>query len=243
MDDKCGIYICLEALRRYQNVKVALFVSEEIGCIGSNAVDLSFFSDCAFIFQADRKGDDEVIRHTNGVTTSTDEFMDLCKPVMDKYNYKFGTGTSTDVGTLIKREVGCCGFNFGSGYFQPHSLEEKICVSSLENCMNLMFDLADRALQEEKRFDYVPPKIVTPARTYNGYGTGGYYGRDWEDEAYADYYPKFNRGINSGKSVVLNKNKKSDSIYCTYCTESTCVDCPFKKCKEEEEEESKNLIA
>lgn len=240
--DKCGIYICLEALRRYQNVKIALFISEEIGCIGSNAVNLSFFSDCSFIFQADRKGDDEVIKHTNGVITSTDEFMDLCKPVMDKYKYKFGTGTSTDVGTLIKREVGCCGFNFGSGYFQPHSLEEKICISSLENCMNLMFDLADRALQENKRFAHVPPKFVATARTYPGSYGSRYYGQDWEDDVYNDYYPSYNR--TATRSIVDNrKDKRSDNIYCTFCNESTCVDCPFKKCKEEEEEENGKTTA
>ena len=43
-DDKCGVFLCLEMLDTLDNVKVALFVSEEIGCVGSRQADPEFFS-------------------------------------------------------------------------------------------------------------------------------------------------------------------------------------------------------
>lgn len=53
--DRCGVYLCLEGLLTYPAIKVALFMAEESGCIGSSAVDVDWFKDCAFIFQSDRK--------------------------------------------------------------------------------------------------------------------------------------------------------------------------------------------
>ena len=169
-DDKVGVYLALEALIKYDNIKVAFFVEEEKGCIGSNKVDLDFFKDVAFIFQSDRKGDDEVLTYSNGVDLMDQNFKDLIKPSMDLYKYKFGTGTATDVGCLIKREVGVLGFNIGSGYFQPHSLEEKVCISSVENMMNLTFNIIDLCLVQNKRFEYVPKKVE-----YAPYSGGSYY--------------------------------------------------------------------
>jgi tripeptide aminopeptidase len=34
-DDKCGIFVCLELLERFDNIAVALFAQEEIGCQGA----------------------------------------------------------------------------------------------------------------------------------------------------------------------------------------------------------------
>jgi len=34
-DDKAGVFICLELLERFDNLAVALFAGEEIGCVGA----------------------------------------------------------------------------------------------------------------------------------------------------------------------------------------------------------------
>lgn len=56
-DDKNGIWICLKCLEDFKAVKCAFFVQEEVGCIGSGHADMSFFSDCRFVIQCDRKGE------------------------------------------------------------------------------------------------------------------------------------------------------------------------------------------
>lgn len=41
-DDKVGIHIALECLEKFENIKVAFFRDEEIGCAGSYDADVSF---------------------------------------------------------------------------------------------------------------------------------------------------------------------------------------------------------
>lgn len=174
-DDRCGVYLCLEALVNFENIKVAFFVSEEIGCVGSAGVDMEFFKDVAFVFQSDRRGDDEIITYSNGTDLMGQEFKDFIKPEMTKWNYKFGTGTSTDVGKLATRGLGVIGFNIGSGYFDPHTLKEKVCISAVENNMNLVFAIMGKCINEHKKFEYTAPKKKTYESNYNsygGYGTG-----------------------------------------------------------------------
>ena len=43
-DDKCGVFACLSLLEILPNLKVAFFVSEEIGCVGSLKADKAFFN-------------------------------------------------------------------------------------------------------------------------------------------------------------------------------------------------------
>jgi putative aminopeptidase FrvX len=55
-DDKCGVYVCLEILDRVDNIKLALFVSEETGCIGSSNCEPEFFENTKFVISYDSPG-------------------------------------------------------------------------------------------------------------------------------------------------------------------------------------------
>ena len=55
-DDKNGIWIALKCLKKYPIMKCAFFVGEEIGCIGSSKCDMTFFTDCRYVLQCDRRG-------------------------------------------------------------------------------------------------------------------------------------------------------------------------------------------
>ena len=54
-DDKNGIWIALKCLEKYGCLKVAFFVSEEVGCIGSRNADMDFFEDTRFVIEPDRR--------------------------------------------------------------------------------------------------------------------------------------------------------------------------------------------
>lgn len=192
--DRCGVYLCLEGLLTYPAIKVALFTSEEVGCIGSNAVDIDWFKDCAFIFQSDRKGDSDLIYYSNGVDMMDQDFKDFIKPELDDYGYTFVSGIATDVGALVKRKVGCVCFNISSGYFDAHSLEEKVCLTAVENNMNLVFNIMNKCLKENKRFEYeYKVKTYTAgSSSYNrNYGYGSYVDEYDDDYGWnARYYQK-----------------------------------------------------
>ena len=55
-DDKNGIWIALRCLEKYDALKVAFFVEEEIGCRGSIEAEVDFFMDCRFVIQPTGEG-------------------------------------------------------------------------------------------------------------------------------------------------------------------------------------------
>ena len=106
-DDKNGIWICLKCLEDFKAVKCAFFVQEEIGCIGSGHADMSFFSDCRFVIQCDRKGNGDMVTQINGMRLCSNEFISAVDP--RRYGYKPAQGLATDVAALKRNglEVSC----------------------------------------------------------------------------------------------------------------------------------------
>jgi hypothetical protein len=151
-DDLVGVFMCLNLLDTFDTVKVVFFVSEEIGCIGSNACDLDFFKDCKFIGQADRKGNADFINYSNGVQLFDEEFSTFVKPILEIYKYKKCTGIATDAGALSKRNVGIACFNISCGYHNPHGSREYVCVSEVKTCFNIFCEII---LNADKQFKYI----------------------------------------------------------------------------------------
>lgn len=135
-DDKNGIFICLELLRKFDVMKVAFFVGEETGCIGSSRVDLGFFKDCRFIIQPDRKGSGDLITSMFCGEVCSEKFYEAIG--YKDYGYKHEIGSITDVGELIERGVGISCLNLSCGYYEAHSDVEYTILSELENCMNFV---------------------------------------------------------------------------------------------------------
>ncbi len=97
-DDKNGIWVALKSLERYDILKVALFVSEEVGCIGSGEADLSFFDDCRFVIGVDRKGRNDLVTEINWMSLCSDEFLRDIDA--ERFGYRQASGLITDVGAL-----------------------------------------------------------------------------------------------------------------------------------------------
>ena len=85
-DDKNGIWICLKCLEDCKMVKCAFFVQEELGCIGSSHADMSFFSDCRFVIQCDRKGNGDMVTQINGMKLCSNDFISAID--FRRYGYK-----------------------------------------------------------------------------------------------------------------------------------------------------------
>lgn len=144
-DDLTGCWVCLESLIKFDNIKIALFQDEEIGCQGSSVFDLSFFDDVSFILQADRRHTTaDFLTHTNGICTVTKEFAESVAPIIRKYGYSFNQGIYTDVGELIKLGAGVCGSNISCGYFDAHFPTEHSSIRLSFICLELFFDLIEQ---------------------------------------------------------------------------------------------------
>ena len=156
-DDLVGVFMCLQLLEDYNFIKVVFFVAEEVGCIGSSACDLSYFDDCMFIGQADRKNNSDFINYSNGVQLFGEEFSTFVAPVLKDYNYKECVGIATDAGCLSKRNVGIACFNISCGYYNPHTSTEYVSIKDVTNCYNVICDIISNS---DKRFLFTRPTIT-----------------------------------------------------------------------------------
>ncbi|MCR5163848.1 MAG: hypothetical protein K6C40_07505 [Thermoguttaceae bacterium] len=135
-DDKNGIWVALKIMERIPYIKAAFFVSEEIGCIGSEYVDLGFFDNCRFVIECDRRESGDFIYEANDVPLCTYGFMEAMHA--SEYGYKPVQGASTDVVMLRKRGLKCCACNLSCGYYDPHTNNEYTRVGELQNCYELV---------------------------------------------------------------------------------------------------------
>jgi hypothetical protein len=185
-DDLVGVFMCLQLLEDYNFIKVVFFVAEEVGCIGSSACDLSYFDDCMFIGQADRKNNSDFINYSNGVQLFGEEFSTFVAPVLKDYNYKECVGIATDAGCLSKRNVGIACFNISCGYYNPHTSTEYVSIKDVTNCYNVICDIISNS---DKRFLFTRPTV-----TYGSKPT----------EAKSELYEALYEGFKKSKLYVNN---------------------------------------
>lgn len=140
-DDKCGIWICLEALKNFDNVKVAFFSNEEVGCIGSYSTNLDFFNDCSFVLQCDRQGNNDFVINACGVELSSKEFQNSISKTIKKYGYGFSDGGMTDIMALKENGLDICCANMSCGYYNPHRPNEYINIKDVETCTKMVFHI------------------------------------------------------------------------------------------------------
>ncbi len=166
-DDKNGIWIALQCLEKYDSIKVAFFREEEIGCVGSTNADMTFFYDCRFIIQPDRRGNSDLITNIGFTDICSDQFIADIQP--EKFGYAPTTGAMTDVEQLTEQGVGISCINLSCGYYNPHSDEEITNKADLFKCLKFV--------------EHIIEKCTT---SYPHISSG--YGNDWdwyaEDEIY-----------------------------------------------------------
>ena len=140
-DDKNGIWIALKCLEKFDAIKVAFFVGEEIGCLGSSRCVMSFFEGCRFVLQCDRKNGKDLIVNASMTDLCSEEFLEAIN--YKKYGYRRENGLLTDVATLKENglEVSC--INISCGYYEPHTDHEFTIKSELWNCLAFVFHIIE----------------------------------------------------------------------------------------------------
>jgi putative aminopeptidase FrvX len=172
-DDKNGIWVCLKCLEKYDALKVAFFVEEEAGCVGSQKAVMSFFDDCRYVLQIDRKNGGDFITTIGGWTPlCSKEFIEAVQPL--KFGYHEEVGLMTDVESLKENGLKVSAANISCGYYNPHTDTEFTLYSELENCLHFVehiietcqdtykheldayhFDEYDRAIEEDEYRDII----------------------------------------------------------------------------------------
>lgn len=147
-DDKNGIFVALECLQKYDAIKVAFFVEEEIGCGGSSRCDIEFFKDVRFVIEPDRRDASDLITNIGMDDICSQEFLDDCG--YQKFGYEPTSGLMTDVETLRNQGVDVSCINLSCGYHKPHTDCETTVISELENCFNFVCHIVDNCTKVYK---------------------------------------------------------------------------------------------
>lgn len=135
-DDKNGLWIALKCLETFDVIKVAFFVGEEIGCVGSSRCNMDFFADARFVVEPDRRGGSDLITSISGYDIASKEFLGAIDYA--SFGYEETSGLMTDVLELTERGVGVACINMSCGYYNPHSDEEFTVISDLLNALDLV---------------------------------------------------------------------------------------------------------
>lgn len=224
-DDKVGVFIALECLREFDNIKVAFFRDEEVGCDGSSLADMSFFKDCRFVLQADRRGCTDFIINASGVELSSKFFQDEVEVIVCNYGYKFGYGMMTDVMQLKENGIECSVANVSCGYYNPHTAQEYVVIDDVMNCLE-MFKTIILYCTDDYVHKY-KPRVYTPV-TYTSvkYKPGKWTSaskplfNEWED-FYNPALQKKKKPDADGNTVDLCEDCYGDVPYknnlCTTC--------------------------
>lgn len=196
-DDRCGIYMILEVVKKY-NCSVLFCEDEEIGCVGAKKfvkfVD-SVLSDIEagkenenaktldslnfnYIIEFDRRGSKDAVFYNC-------DNKDFEKFITEEY-FKKAYGSFSDI-SIIAPALGCAAVNLSCGYYNAHMTSEYVVLSEMGNVISEACKILARTTEEDK-FEYIE-KPYSYSGSYRGnysgsnYNYGGGYGASasWYD--------------------------------------------------------------
>lgn len=197
-DDKVGIFIALECLRHFSNIKSVFFRDEEVGCEGSYEAKMEFFEDCGFVLQCDRQGNSDFIDNAGFVELCSKAFKKDIKWIIRKHGYKFDKGMMTDVMALKENGLECCAANMSCGYYSPHTSYEYVNVKDVENCLDMVKEI----------IGHLGHKQYYHTHKVKSYKT-----------ASDKYFDALTYGYDQGR--LARSNFHTDKYYCECCCETS----------------------
>ena len=123
---------------RSSNLEVVLddgieAVGEEMGCIGSNRADMSFFADSLYVLEPDCKGGKEIHTVLRGIHCASKDFEEALQ--VEANGFEITDGKGSDILALTLNDIGVSCANIPAGYYQPHKDDEYTLFSELEHSL------------------------------------------------------------------------------------------------------------
>ena len=133
-DDKAGVFVCLELLRRFEHIRVAFFACEEIGCQGAKKADARFFDGLAYMLEFDCPSRNMMSYTSSSVRlfANRGDFIQTALPVLQQHGTTlWQRHPYTDIMAVRLRFPISC-LNLSCGYYNWHQRDEFLSLSDLE---------------------------------------------------------------------------------------------------------------
>jgi putative aminopeptidase FrvX len=144
-DDRAGIAIIMTVLRNLQkidfsgNVKIAFCVEEEIGCVGSDAMDKEWYKDVNLAIVVDRRGNRDIVTGCgspwNFCSKAVGTFLEDCSALLGM-DWKAVGGGVSDAMTFSGN--GVHSVNLSAGYRNEHTEKESMNIKEGMDTINLI---------------------------------------------------------------------------------------------------------
>lgn len=210
-DDKLGVYISLQLVSKFDKIKAAFFVEEEIGMMGSKELDKEFFNDVAYVIGWDSPDLLRAAWKCSGTQLFTADFYkNHIKKVVEKWGFNdkcFRSEPFTDV-IQIREKTGVMCMNFGNGGYNAHGSTEYLVIEHVDHATGMGADLI-KSIGNKEQFKFTK----TFTRTNGGLTTS------YDDErecdklfgTYSSSYDYTNRN-NSSSSSSNNTNRSDGNV-------------------------------
>lgn len=149
-DDRCGVYMILEILRKTKLRPTIIFCEdEEIGGVGSNKFCKTDYvtelTNIKFAIELDRANANDLVYYDCG----NEEFMEFCSKVT---GYKTAYGTFSDI-CHFSPELDVASVNISCGYYNQHTTKEYVVIEEMATTIDKVIELLEKEDEVEK-FDY-----------------------------------------------------------------------------------------
>ncbi len=142
-DDKTGVFVCLELLKRFKNIRAIFFAGEECGTIGARKADAANFDGISYLIEWDCPSRNMVSYTCGGerLFANDGDFIKAAHPVLERYGSNLWQHHPyTDVMTVRRRFAISC-LNLSSGYYNWHAPSEFVSIPDVELALELGHDL------------------------------------------------------------------------------------------------------
>lgn len=178
-DDRCGVYMILEILRKTELRPTIIFCEdEEVGGVGSNKFCktdyITELTEIKFAVELDRANANDLVYYDCG----NEEFMEFCGKVT---GYKTAYGTFSDI-CHFSPELDVASVNISCGYYNQHTTKEYVVLEEMEATIDKVIKLLEKE-NEVTKFDYQELFYNYGYKNYYGNQYGGGF-RDWYESSY-----------------------------------------------------------
>ena len=212
-DDRAGVWLAFRMLESIGACKAVFFRMEECGGIGASNANMDWFSDCAFVCEADRSGYGGIATSIMGTDLCCDDFVSELLQHTGRFETRAVDGAFSDVIALVENGIGCPCCNVETGYHESHTRSEYIDLEELDKVSNIMYTIGLTMASQW----LAPPQPVA----YDYTGTWDYLtvaGRQHKTGAW-EYDTDEN-----GDTVAMERH--CPVMQC-YVDSSECNDCPL----------------